>query len=30
MALTTDGGIGAAALLPDQVYYSPPVGIGRR
>ena len=30
LKLTTDDGIEAAALLPDQVYYSQPVGIGRR
>ena len=30
VALTTDDGVGAAALPPDQVYYSPPFGIGRR
>jgi hypothetical protein len=30
VVLTTDDGIEAAALLPDQVYYSQPVGVGRR
>jgi putative spermidine/putrescine transport system ATP-binding protein len=28
VALTTDDGIEAAALLPDQVYYDQPVGVG--
>jgi len=28
VALTTDDGIEAAALLPDQVYYGQPVGVG--
>jgi hypothetical protein len=30
VVLTTDDGIKAAALLPDQVYYGQPVGVGRR